>query len=69
MTKKQDKVTKAGAVALEESKLDDAQGGVIAIAPIAHKESQSFKFVGGATSLEDQAAQKVRGDIYVKLTP
>ncbi len=33
MTKKQDKVTKAGAVALEESQLDDAQGGVIAIQP------------------------------------
>ncbi len=33
MIKKQSKVTKAGAVALEENQLDDAQGGVIAIAP------------------------------------
>lgn len=31
--KKQDKVTKAGAVALEESQLDQAQGGIIAISP------------------------------------
>lgn len=67
MTKKQDQVTKAGAVALEESQLEDVQGGVIAIAPIAHKESQTIKFGGSTVSLEDQAAQKVRGDFVVKL--
>ena len=31
MTKKQDKVTGAGAVVLEESQLDQANGGIIAV--------------------------------------
>lgn len=64
MTDKKNQVTDAGAVALEESQLDDAQGGIIAVAPASNI---AIKFDGGAKSLEDQAAQKVKGTVYVKL--
>ncbi|WP_293675869.1 H-X9-DG-CTERM domain-containing protein [uncultured Phenylobacterium sp.] len=64
--KPEDQITDAGAVELEETQLDDAAGGIIAIAPALNKYNTLEQKVLGDGSVRPSGINVALGDGSVR---